>query len=190
MIKNIFITGLPACGKTTLIKEILKELKIPAKGFLTEEIRREGERIGFKIVTLSGKEGILAKKGFKSSFKVSKYGVILRDLEEIGIKEIEEGLKGDFLIIVDEIGKMELFSEKFKEVILKALDSKNKILGTIMFTPYRIHSGAGLKPNPFCDKIKERKDTKIFYLTRENFQKVKEEIKELFKNNIHANYNR
>jgi nucleoside-triphosphatase len=109
MVKNIFITGLPGCGKTTLIKEILKELKIPAKGFFTEEIRKEGERIGFKIVTLSKKEGILAEKGFKSLYRVSKYGVILKDLEEIGVREIEEGLKGDFLIVVDEIGKMELF---------------------------------------------------------------------------------
>jgi nucleoside-triphosphatase len=165
MIKNIFITGLPGCGKTTLIKEILKELNIPAKGFFTEEIRKEGERIGFKIVTLNKKEGILAEKGFKSPFKVSKYGVILKDLEEIGVKEIEEGLKGDFLIVVDEIGKMGLFSNKFKEVILKALDSKNKILGTIME-----------KENQFCDKIKQRKDAKVFYLTRENREKIKKEI--------------
>jgi nucleoside-triphosphatase len=171
MIKNIFITGLPGCGKTTLIKEILKELKIPAKGFFTEEIRREGERIGFKIVTLSGKTGILAEKGFKSSYKVSKYGINLKDLEEIGVKEIEEGLKGDFLIVADELGKMELFSQKFRETISKALDSKNKILGTIMLTP-----------NPFCDEIKRRPDTKIFYLTRENREKIKEEILWLFQN--------
>jgi len=166
MIKNIFVTGPPGCGKTTLIKEILEELKVPARGFFTQEIRKGKERIGFEILTLTGKRGILAKKGFKSSFRVSKYGVILRDLEEMGVKEIEEGLKGDFLIVIDELGKMELFSEKFRKVILEALDTKNKILGTIM-----------LKPNPFCDKIKERKDTKVFYLKRENFQKVKEEIK-------------
>jgi nucleoside-triphosphatase len=168
--KNIFITGIPGCGKTTLIKEILKELKVPAKGFFTEEIRKNGERIGFKIVTLSGKTGILAEKGFESSFRVSKYGINLKDLEEIGVKEIEEGLKEDCLIVVDELGKMELFSKKFQEIISKALDSKNKILGTIM-----------LKPNPFCDEIKRRLDTKIFYLTRENFQEVKKEIINILK---------
>lgn len=168
MIKNIFITGIPGCGKTSLIKEILKELKIPAKGFFTEEIREKEERVGFKIKTLNGKEGILAKKGLKSPYRVSKYGVNLKDLEEIGVKEIEEGLKEDCLIIVDEIGKMELFSKKFREIILKALDSKNKILGTIMF-----------KENPFCDKIKQRKDTKVFYLAKETREKVKEEIKKL-----------
>lgn len=170
MVKNFFITGKPGCGKTTLIMEILKELKIPARGFFTQEIRKGGERIGFEIVTLSGKRGILAEKGFKSSFRVSKYGVILKDLEEIGVKEIEDGLKEGVLICVDEIGKMELFSLKFREVILKALDSKNKVLGTIM-----------LKPNPFCDMIKQRKDTKIFYLTRENRKEIKKQIKELMK---------
>jgi len=171
MIKNIFITGPPGCGKTTLIKEILKELQIPAKGFFTEEIRKGRERVGFKILTLNGKEGILAEKGFKSPYKVSKYGVLLKDLEEIGVKEIEEGLRGNFLIVVDEIGKMELFSNKFREAILKTLDSKNKVLGTIM-----------LKENPFCNKIKQRRDKKVFYLTRENKEKVKKEILCLFQN--------
>lgn len=165
MIKNIFICGPPGSGKTTLIKEILKELKIPAKGFFTQEIRKDKERIGFEIVSLNGKRGILAKKGLKSQYKVSKYGVILKDLEEIGIKEIEEGLKGNYLILIDEIGKMELFSLKFREIILKALESKNKILGTIM-----------MRKNPFCDKIKERKDTKIFYLKREKREEIKKEI--------------
>lgn len=164
-IKNFLITGAPGCGKTTLIKEILKELKIQARGFFTEEIKNDGERIGFKIKTLSGKEGILAQKGIKSSFRVSKYGIILKDLEEIGVKEIKEGIKNNSLIVVDEIGKMELFSRKFREIVLEALESKNKVFGTVM-----------LKPDPFCDKIKERKDTKIFYLTKENFQKIKEEI--------------
>lgn len=168
MIKNIFVTGPPGCGKTTLIKEILKDLKIKTRGFFTQEIREKGERIGFKIVTLEGKEGILAKKGLKSNYKVSKYGVAIENLERLGLKEIEEGLKENCILVVDEIGKMELFSLKFKEAILKALDSKNKVLGTIM-----------LKPNLFCDKIKQRKDTKVFYLQREHKEKIKGEIKRL-----------
>ncbi len=170
MVKNFLLTGVPGVGKTSLLKEILKELKIPARGFFTEEIRKNGERIGFKIVTLTEKEGILAEKGFRSPYQVSKYGVILKDLEELGVKEIEEGLREDSLIVADEIGKMELFSPKFRKVILEALDSKNKILGTIM-----------LKPNPFCDKIKKRQDTKIFYLTKENSQRIKKEIIKLLK---------
>lgn len=165
IVKNIFITGKPGCGKTSLIKEILKELKIPKYGFLSEEIRENKERVGFKILTLHNKEGILAKKGLESPFLVSKYGVNIKVLEEIGVKEIEEGLKKDCLLVIDEIGKMELLSLKFKKIVLKALNSKNKVLGTIM-----------LKSHPFCDKIKQRKDTKVFLLAKGNKEKVKKEI--------------
>lgn len=170
MIKNIFVSGSPGCGKTTLIKEILKELNPKVRGFFTQEIREKGERIGFEIITLSGKRGILAHKNLESKFKVSKYGVNLKDLEEIGVKEIEGGLKEDCLIVIDEIGKAEMFSNKFREVVLLALNSKNKILGTIKLTY-----------DPLTEKIKRRKDTKVFYLTRENFQKIKEEIQKILK---------
>ncbi len=165
MIKNIFITGKPGVGKTTLIKEILRKLKIEARGFFTQEIREKGERVGFKIVTLTGKRGILAKKGLKTIYQVSKYGVLLNDLEKIGLKEIEEAIGKNFLIVIDEVGKMELFSQKFKKVILAALNSENKVLGTIM-----------LKKDPFADQIKKRKDTKVFYLKKENREKIKREI--------------
>lgn len=165
MIKNIFLTGLPGSGKTTLIKEIIKEIKVPAFGFFTQEIRKEKERVGFKIVTLRKKEGILAHKDLKSYFRVSKYKVNLEDLEEIGVKEIKEGLKKDCVIIIDEIGKMELFSKKFREVVKEALESKNKVLGTIK-----------LISDPFTEKIKKRKDTKILILTRKNREEIKREV--------------
>jgi len=170
MVKNVFITGLPGCGKTSLIKEILKELRLNAGGFYTQEIREGGIRKGFKIITLDSKEGILAHVNVKSPYRVSKYKVNIKDLEEIGVNSIFEALKKNKICIIDELGKMELYSEKFKKVVLAALDSKNKVLGTIM-----------LKPNPFCDRIKKRPDAKIFYLTSENREEIKEEIKNLLK---------
>lgn len=170
MIKNIFITGKPGCGKTNLIMEILKELNLDAGGFYTQEIREQGIRKGFKIITLDEKEGILAHVNIKSPYRVSKYKVNIKDLEEIGVKSILDALRENKIIVIDEVAKMELFSEKFEKAVITALDSKNKVLGTIM-----------LKPNPFCDEIKKRQDTKIFYLTKENKKTVKEEIEKLFK---------
>lgn len=168
-IKNILITGLPGCGKTSLIKDIISHINVEKFGFFTEEIKEKGKRVGFKIITLSGKESILSHINLDSPFKVSKYSVSITNLEGIGVKEIEEGLKKDCIIVVDEIGKMELFSEKFKKVILNALESKNKFLGTIMF-----------KSNAFCDEIKNRHDTKVFILERNNYKKIKEEILKYF----------
>ncbi len=167
-LKNFLLTGLPGCGKTTLIKELISEINIEKKGFYTEEIREKGQRTGFRIITLSGKQAILAHKDFESTYRVSKYGVSISNLENIGVKEIEEALKGNFLIVIDEIGKMELFSERFKKAVMSALDSQNIVLGSILFSSH-----------PFCDLIKNRKDTKLFVLTRENFHLIKNQILQL-----------
>jgi len=170
MIKNIFVCGKPGCGKTTLIMEIIKELKLNTGGFYTSEIRERGIRKGFKIVTLNEKEGILAHINIKSSYWVSKYKVNVNALEGIGADSILRALKGSKICVIDEIGKMELYSEKFKKAVLAALDSKNKVLGTIKLTP-----------DPFTDGIKKREDTKIFHLTGKNHQEIKKQIKELLK---------
>lgn len=166
MIKNIFITGKPGCGKTSLVKEIIEALNLDTEGFYTSEIRKNNERIGFEISSLSGKKEILAHKDFKSFPKVSKYGVNLNNLEEIGVNSILEALEENKLIIIDEVGKMEMLSEKFKKTVITALNSKNKVLGTIKLTS-----------DSFTSKIKKRPDTKVFYLTRENREEIKKEIK-------------
>ncbi len=165
MIKNIFITGKPGCGKTSLIMEILKELKLNAGGFYTSEIREKGKRIGFGITSLDNKKGILSHKDLKIPYKIGKYRVNLKDLEEIGVSSILNAIGKVQLVIIDEIGKMEIISEKFKKAVEAALNSKNKVLGTLKLTP-----------DSFTDKIRQRKDTKIIYLTRENRKKVKKEI--------------
>ena len=165
LIKNIFITGKPGCGKTSLIMEILKELNLPAGGFYTQEIREKGKRLGFKIKTLDGKEGILAHVNIESPYRVSKYKVNIKDLEEIGVKSILKALKENKVIIIDEVGNMEMKSEKFKKAVEAALNSEREVLGTIKMTP-----------DLFTNEIKKRKDTKIFYLTKENREKIKSEI--------------
>jgi nucleoside-triphosphatase len=171
--KKILITGKPACGKTTLIKEIIKESKRPAFGFYTQEIReKDRKRAGFLIISTDGKKGILAHKKFESKFRVGRYGVNIEDLEKIGVRVVLEGLKDkENLIVIDEIGKMELFSEKFKEAVSEALDSQNPVLATIKLTS-----------DKFCDKVKKRKDVVIFNLDQTNFNFLKETIKKLIKN--------
>jgi nucleoside-triphosphatase len=78
---KILLTGRPGCGKTTLIKRIASKLGRAAGGFYTEEIRRGRTRVGFKLVTLDGDEAVLAHVDFKTSERVSKYGLDLSALE-------------------------------------------------------------------------------------------------------------
>jgi len=165
---NILITGKPGVGKTTLIRKLIEELNLDAGGFYTQEMRIGGRRVGFKIITLDGEESILAHVDIKSPYRVSKYGVNLEGLEKVGVESIWRALEENDIVVIDEIGKMELFSPRFKEAVNSALNSDKIVLATIL-----------LAPNPYTDKIKRRQDVKLFYLTQENRGKIKEEIKDI-----------
>lgn len=158
---NYFLTGHPGVGKTTIIKKLIEKLKLPAGGFYTEEIREDNLRKGFSIVTLSGFKGVLAHRNFKSRYKVGNYGVGVHTLNKIGVTEIELCLVEKKVIVIDEIGKMELFSPQFQEVVWKALDADNPVLGTIT-----------LARHPFAQKVKARDDVKIYEVTKENQEQV------------------
>jgi nucleoside-triphosphatase len=169
-LKNLFITGPPRSGKTTLIKKLcgIDSFKQACGGFYTEETREEEERSGFKIVTVpEGKTGLLAKKGLPSSHKVGLYGVNIAALEEIGCRAMIHSLREGKIILVDEIGKMELHSIKFKHTLVEGLDSSCKVLATIME-----------RPNAFADKIKRRPDVQLLHLRRETSGEVFKAVKE------------
>ncbi len=130
--RTILLTGRPGVGKTTIIQSIAHKLGGAAGGFYTAEIRQGGRRLGFKIVTLEGREGILSHVDVKGPPRVSKYGVNVRDLEEIGVAALLRAMKEGRYVIVDEIGKMELFSQRFRETIAAAIAGDSLVVGTVM----------------------------------------------------------
>lgn len=155
MKKNIFLTGAPSSGKTTVIKKVIKGLKFPANGFYTEEERVEGKRVGFLMRTLHGRSGYLGHQDIKSDFHIRRYGVSIENIESIAAPSIMP--VGKNIIILDEIGKMECFSDVFKEAAISALDSSNIVVGTITFGG-----------DNFIMGIKERQDIEIHEVTPEN----------------------
>ena len=129
------LTGKPGVGKTTLIREALSQAKKTPGGFYTREIRSQALRQGFEIVTLDGLTAVLAHVSFESPYRVSKYGVNVDNLNSVGVAAIRRAIKECDLIVIDEIGKMELLSLDFREAVLEALGSSRKVLGTIMLPP-------------------------------------------------------
>ena len=154
--KNVFFTGPPRCGKSTLIEIIVQKLSKPTTGFFTREIKEEGQRSGFSITTLDGKKGILAHKRLKSRYRVGKYGVNLEDIDRILVPSMYPKNESE-IIVVDEVGKMECFSALFRKKLVQILDSDNIVIGSI-----------SLKGDRFMQTIKSRRDVEIIYVTHDN----------------------
>jgi nucleoside-triphosphatase THEP1 len=154
--KNILFTGPPRCGKSTVIEKIVEQIQRPVVGFFTREIKEKGRRVGFSIITLDGREGVLAHEDSKSPVRVGKYGVNLDELERIAVPAMIPS-KPDEIVVIDEIGKMECFSPLFRETLIKTLDSVNPVIGSIA------HKGS-----PFIEKIKGRKDVLLVSVSEKN----------------------
>ncbi|MBS7624934.1 NTPase [Candidatus Bathyarchaeota archaeon] len=160
--RHIFLTGPPRIGKTTVVLKIVEDLKrrgVKVGGMISQEILEEGVRVGFKILDLeSGAEGILAHIRQKNGPQVGKYRVHLGDLERVGVGAIVRACKISDLVVVDEVGPMELYSKAFKEAVLMALDGNKPLLGTIH---YRAE-------NSFVERIRKRGDIEIIVVTHNN----------------------
>lgn len=155
MRKNIFLTGAPSSGKTTVIKKVIALLEVPAVGFYTVEERINGRRTGFLMKSLDGGEGYLAHENLNSRCKVRRYGVSLENIASIAVPSILP-VPGA-VIILDEIGRMECFSAGFRDAALRALDSDCVVVGTIT-----------LGGDRFIGEIKGRTDVELTGVTPEN----------------------
>ena len=140
-------------------------MEATAGGFYTEEIRSGGIRQGFRIVTLDGESAILAHINIQSPYHVSKYGVDIDSIDRVAVSALRKATQNCDIIVIDEIGKMELYSPSFKAAVGEALESGKKVLGTIM-----------LKPHPWADRIKQHHQVKVIPVTRVNHREVAEEV--------------
>ena len=163
---DIFLlTGGPGSGKTTIVREAISQPGVSAGGFYTEEIRAAGVRKGFTISTLNGREAILAHVDFHTSYRVGKYGVDISVLDTIGVSALEEAAAGGDFIVIDEIGRMELLSQKFKNAVWRILLSPSRVLGTIMSASH-----------PFADKVKAIEGIRLREVNAGNRSRILEEV--------------
>ncbi len=171
--KNLLITGLPGVGKTTLIKKLAAALqRFQPAGFYTEEIREGGARKGFELISLEGKKGILSHKEIQSPYKIGQYKVDVEGFEDF-LDSISFLNTSIHLIIIDEIGKMECLSLRFQKMLKEILDSEKSVIATI-----------ALKGSGLIAEVKERKDVKLFEITKKNRDALLKEISD-FVNQTH-----
>ena len=163
MKRVILLTGAPGSGKTTVIRRVLAELSRPAGGFYTRELREDGVRRGFEMVTLDGECGILAHLDIHSPKRVSKYGVDTTALDGLAVPAIQAAVLQDKVVVIDEIGPMEILSPLFRRSVMEALQSEVSVLGTIV-----------QRRTPYTERIKSQFHANLIEVTLKNREELPE----------------
>lgn len=166
----LLLTGNPGIGKTTILLQVVDGLKArgcSVGGMISREVRSRGERVGFEILDLvSGRRGWLAHAGQKTGPQVGRYRVNLEDLDSIGVAAIDEAVESADVVAIDEVGPMELFSQRFREAVRKAVESQKPLVGVVHWKAR----------DRLIDEVKKREDAEIIEVTANNRDRLHEAL--------------
>ena len=157
MRSRVLLEGRPGVGKTTVaarLAELLRERGIDVRGFLTHEVRERGRRVGFTVRTLDGTADTLAHVDLGGPVRVGKYGVDVDAFERVALPALEKP-PARAVVVIDEIGKMELASEAFRDAVLRVFDAPVDVVAT-----------AHVFRHAITDTLKGRADVDRFEVTR------------------------
>ena len=150
-----------------VIEQLAAALGSRAGGFLTREVRQGGRRAGFLIESLDGYKSLLARRDLKGGPRVGSYRVLVSNLEAVGVESIKRALDTKEIVIVDEIGKMELISPRFRDIIMLALDSDKTVVATL-----------SMSRDPLSERIRNRSDITMLEVRHDNRDMMASRIRE------------
>lgn len=162
---RILLEGRPGAGKSTIARRLADRLGrdgIPVSGFLTEEIRESGRRLGFSLERFGGERGVLAHVDLPGPPRVGRYGVDLAAFERVAIPALEQASEHE-VAIIDELGKMELVSRPFQKALTALLDRPVPVVATVQTASH-----------PFTDALTRRRDMKTVRVTTANRDQLPE----------------
>lgn len=150
-----------------MIEKIASALGNRCGGIITREMREQGARTGFSIESLDGERGVLASRNGRRGPKVGRYTVHVQNLERVGMAALRRVMDAGRVVILDEIGKMELISPGFRAMILEALESRLPVVATM-----------GVSRNAFMEVVRARPDVDVLNITTENRDSLKDRVVE------------
>jgi nucleoside-triphosphatase len=169
---RILLEGRPGAGKSTVARRLadrLVEGGISVSGFVTEEIRERGRRLGFAIEQIGGDRGVLAHVELPGPPRVGRYGVDLPAFERLAIAALDRAGE-DHVAIIDELGKMELASDAFRDAVSALLDRSVAVVATVQSASH-----------PFTNALKRRPDIETLRVTTTNRNELPELLAALLK---------
>jgi nucleoside-triphosphatase len=164
---KVLLEGRPGAGKSTVaqrLAELLRAQDVHVGGFVTGELRERGRRVGFAVETFEGERATLAHVSFQGPPRVSRYGVDLAAFERVALPALEAAKRAD-VAVLDELGKMELASERFCAAVTELFETSVPVVATTQAARH-----------PFTDALKEREDVERLRVTRETRDALPEEL--------------
>jgi len=154
---KILLEGRPGVGKTTVARRLVDLLRgsgLRLAGFTTEELRERGRRVGFAVESLAGGRGVLAHVDYPGPPTVGKYGVDLAEFERIALPALE----GDVdVVVIDELGKMELASPAFRAAVETLFDREVAVVATVHVHRHALTDALKSRPGVVVVHVTERK---------------------------------
>jgi nucleoside-triphosphatase len=157
---RFLLTGQPRSGKSTLVAALARQLRasgITLGGFTAREVRSHGERVGFEVADFDGRRALMAHVGWTTGPQVLRYRVDVAAFDGIAVPAVEHALSAADVIIVDEIGLMQLCSPAIGALV-------ERLFTAVVPSVATVHA----RPHPFTDELKQRPGTELLELTPAN----------------------
>jgi nucleoside-triphosphatase len=167
MTMRILLEGRNGSGKTTVatrLAELLRDRGVDVRGFVTQEVREGGRRVGFEVESVGGDRARLAHVSFAGPPRVGRYGVDLEAFERVALPSLAETPRRG-VVLIDELGKMELASKRFREAVTLVLDMPVDVVATVH-----------VSRDPFTDGLKRRPDIERARVTRDSRDELPEQL--------------
>ena len=164
---RLLLEGRPGVGKTTVARRLLhllQEAGLPVGGFTTAELRTGRRREGFLVEAVSGAQEVLAHVDLPGPPRVGRYGVDLAAFDRVALPALRTpGIGG--VVVVDELGKMELASTAFRDAVQQLLGRDVAVVATVQLARHR-----------FTDALKRRPDVRVVRVTEATRDALPEQL--------------